>query len=588
MLKRLKAEQEGKQSPVRKKIDLTLPPDVLFLNPWRDPGFRLLLEPEFIWRPMQGGRIAGFAASGHQDLRKKTEQVLRSTKNAKTFSQPIEYNSVPVMLDRAEFRKSFVGARDRFLLSGAAGTRVLNSYRTENGEDAEGRLEEFFATCRDRNADKEIPVYSGYLETDIPFAAACRNTFNYYHFITESLCQLTVLDGLDFQGDIFFHFPNHEEKQRPFAKAFVEALFPEYAGRVHFERVPKDYAKVLTAYDLIGGHYQTPNGDLSEMDKLMPAPLVEKGGATSHASRVPLAMNAVNSSLLSLRVRALKAADGRAFDHLPKRFFVGRDTRQSRARHMEGEEALFEHLEAFGFEYVVFETLSPLDQIAIMARAEMMISYHGAGFTNMLFANPKAYVIEIGTLQTAQTRWGDFWPLAHASGCKYINFFADYKGDNPLLEPNFGTDGIVPAALSKVAIAQIMAFVVTLLGQYPDIKRPRILAQMAIEVLEVGGAEHALGLLEKHQPMVSENARLCLIKADCHKAMKEPKSELLALDLAHKADPARWQTLVRMIWCANHCDRPQVIRWALSRLKTDFPDRHENFVGNHGWVRFVA
>jgi hypothetical protein len=576
---------------VRNKIDLTLPPDELFLNPWRDPGFRLLLEPEFAWRPMDGGRIEGFAASKHRELNEKIEHFLRATKKTKTFSQPIEYNSVPVMLEHADFRKSFVLVQDRVLLSGAAGKRVLTRYQRENneaGDDVEPLLDAFFANCRSGNEGEEIPVYSGMLEPDIPFAIACRNTFNYFHFVTESLSQLTVLDGLDFQGEIYFHFPNQEEKQRPFAKAFVEALFPEYTGRVFFERVPKDYAKVLTAYDLIGGHYQAPRADVAEMEKLMPESLVEKGGATSDASRVPLEMNAVSSNLLALRARALKAIEGQDFDYLPKRFFVGRDTRQSRSRHMEGEEMLFEHLELFGFEYVVFENLSPLEQIAIMTRAEMMVSYHGAGFTNMLFAGPQTYVVEIGTLQTAQSRWGDFWPLAHAAQCRYVNFFADYKSENPFIEPDAETDGIIPASLSKGSISQIMAFIVTLFRQYPDLKRPRILAQLASEVLRAGGAEQSVGLLEQHESMVAQSGRLCLIKADCHKELDEPKSELLALDMAHKADPARWQTLVRIIWCANRCKRPQVIRWALSRLKMDFPERHDAFVENHGWVCFVA
>ncbi len=576
---------------MRNKIDLTLPPDVLFLNPWRDPGFRMLGEPEFIWRPLPAARIEGFAASAHAEVNDKINGVLQAAQRGKRFRQPIEYNSVPVVLDRASFRKSFVMARDRVLLSGASGTRVLNRYRWENKEagiDADARLEDYFATCRERNAGKEIPIYSGLLEPDIPFAIECRNTFNYFHFITESLCQLTMLDGLDFQGDIYFHFPNQEDKQKPFARAFVEALFPEYTGRVFFERVPKDYPRVLTTYDLIGGHYQAPVADLDGMKDILPEPVARNGGASSVASRVPLSMNAVNASLIALRNRALQAIEGGDFDHLPKRFFVGRDTRYSRARHLEGEEFLFDHLALFGFEYVVFETLSPLEQVAIMARAEMMVSYHGAGFTNMLFAGPQTYAIEIGTLQTAQIRWGDFWPLAIASGCKYVNFFGDFKGDNPFLEPEFATDGIVASSLSKAATAQIMGFIVTLSGQYPDLKTPRAVAQLASEVLQVGGAEHALGLLEKHGSMVSQSGRLCLIKADCHKELDEPKSELVALDMAYKADPGRWQTLVRMIWCAKRCERPQVIRWALARLKMDFPQRHDNFLSNHEWVRYVA
>jgi hypothetical protein len=206
----------------------------------------------------------------------------------------------------------------------------------------------------------------------------------------------------------------------------------------------------------------------------------------------------------------------------------------------------------------------------------------------MLFAGPQASVIEIGTLQTAQFRWGDFWPFAHASGCRYVNFFGDYNKDNPLVEPKFGSDGIVPVLLSEKATGQVMAFVVTLLGQYPKLTSTKTLAELAQQVFQVGAYTQADGLLEAHADLVAGNAQLCLLKADCHKALSEPKSELVALDLAYKADPKRWQTLVRMIWCANHCDRPQVIRWALARLQADFPERHAAFLGNHEWVRYIA
>ncbi|MFK7836942.1 MAG: glycosyltransferase 61 family protein [Sulfitobacter sp.] len=576
---------------MRNKIDLSLHPDVLFLNPWRDPGFRLLLEPEFVWRPIPGARISAFAASAHDEVNDVIETLIERAERRDAFSTAIEYNSIPVVLDKVGFRKSHVQARDRMILSGASGSRLINQFRRENadaGTDPDQRLTDYFSKCRAGNEGKEIPVYSGLLDPDIPFAVECRNTFNYFHFVTESLAQLTVLDGLDFQGNIYFHFPNSEDKQQPFAQAFVDALFPEYQGRVFFERAPKDYHAVLTAYDLIGGHYQAPKADIADMDRHLPAALQEAGGVTSPVSRAALGMNSVNSALLALRLRALRAIEGQNFSHLPKRFFVGRDTRQSRTRHMVGEERLIEHLMLFDFEYVVFESLSPLEQIALMAQAEMMISYHGAGFTNMLFANPDAYVIEIGTVQTARLRWGDFWPMAHAAQCSYINFFADLKAQNPTLEPDFEIEGLLPVDLTKRAAGQVMAFVVALLGHFPEFKRPRPLAELARELIKVGAVEQAINLLEQHAHLMGESARLCLLKADCHKHLDEPKSELVCLDMAHKADPNRWQTLVRIIWCANRCDRPQVIRWALSRLQTDFPKRHDVFVSNHEWVRYVA
>lgn len=573
----------------KNKIDLTLSPDEVFFNPGADRGFGLLSKPAFYWRPQPAGTIVGFSVSAHAEIDKKITDYLRQTKRHRRFAKAIEFNAVPVVLDDASFRKSSVLVKEKVLLNGAPGYRALNRYRwdnTEEGFDPAQALTTYFDDCQTQNAAAALPVYAGAVDAD--FAVVCRNTFNYFHFVTEALCQLTLLDPLEFQGQIYFHFPNSEDKQRGFAQAFVEALFPEYYGRVHFERAPKDYDQVLTAYDLQGAFYQYPERTGRSVDDHAPSGQFWKGKDYGVGAQSILAMNSYSSALSALRKRALAAIEGQDFTHLPTRFFVGRDDRYSRQRFLGGEDLLFEHLDLFNFDYVVFESMTPLEQIALMANAEMMISYHGAGFTNMLFANHEAHVIEIGTLQTAKTRWGDFWPLAHVSGCKYVNFFGDFRAEDPLLEPNFDKDGIVPGHLSSEAVGQIMAFVVTLFDQYAEYPDATRLARVAQQVFDIGAVEQANELLEVNAELVKPDATLCLLKADCHKHFDEPKSELIFLEMATKADPARWQTLIRLIWCANRCKMPEVIKWALARLKADFPDRHDAFVGNHDWVRFVA
>ncbi|MEW9920539.1 glycosyltransferase 61 family protein [Marimonas sp. MJW-29] len=571
--------------------DFLSQPDAVFLNPWRDGGLQLLRRPEKTWQSMPKTRIAGVAASAEKETTAQLEKLIRTAERDRNFAEAICFASVPVLIDNASFVKSYVAVRDQLLLSGAVGTRLLNRYRwvhEEAGLDGNDRLDAYFATCREKNAAAEIPAISDLLETDIAFAVPCRNTFNYFHFLTESLCQLTLLDEINFEGDIIFHFPNPEDRQRPFAKAFVEALFPEYVGRVHFQRAPRHYDKVMTGYDMAGGLFQAPEADIAGIADLLPDSLKKKGGVTSVAARRPLSANIVNASLLALRERALKAIEGQDFSHLPKRFFVGRDDRRSRMRRMEGEDMLFEHLDLFGFDYVVFESLDPLEQIALMAGAEIMVSYHGAGFTNMLFANPDACVIELGNLQTAQQRWGDFWPLAHAAGCTYVTFFGDTKEEDPEELAQRDTGGLASVSISREATGQIMAFIVSFLGQYPTLKSAGTVEKLARTLLRVGAKEHAMAVLENHAELLAGHAELCLLKADCHKAMHETKSELVALDSAFKADPSRWQMLIRIIWCANSCERPQVIRWALSRLKADFPERHAAFISNHDWIRYVA
>lgn len=548
---------------------------------------KLLAQPKYFWREIPGAIIDGFAVSAHDEINTKIRSFVTHSKRHKQFRSPIEIMTSAAVLDCASFRKSHVMTGGKFVLSGASATRLVNTFRSENGEGDVNPVETlntYFENCRTANKGRRIKVEKTFLEPDLDFAIECRNTFNYFHFMTESLCQLCVLDSVGFQGNVYFHFPNQEEKQGGFTTAFVEALFPEFAGRVFFERAPKEYDLVLTAFDFLGAMSQLPQHDAAPLERIAP-----EGSVIGSLDFQPiLAMNSVSSSLLSFRERALRMIEGRDFSHLPKRFFVGRGTAQSRHRPLAGDELLLKHLADFGFEYVVFEDLDPLEQIALMAGAEVMISQHGAGFTNMLFAAPDAYVIELGTLQTAQFRWADFWPLAHAARCRYISFFADFNAEDQLREPSFGVDGIVPPAISAQAAAQIVSFVVTLLGHAPAMPDGNSLKVLGRRMLRAGAAPQAIALLEKHELLVNDDSGLCLLLADCHKALDETKSELVALDKSFKADPARWQTLVRIIWCANRCDRPQVIRWALSRLAMDFPDRHDTFVANHDWVRFVT
>ena len=203
----------------------------------------------------------------------------------------------------------------------------------------------------------------------------------------------------------------------------------------------------------------------------------------------------------------------------------------------------------------------------------------------MLFAGPETYVLELGTLQTAIHRWGDFWGIAHAAGCRYISFFADFNQADPLAVPSFDLDGIVPVALSDQGVAEVMTFVVTVLGKLPDLPTASAVQNLAERLIAVREYGRTLALLEKHEAFLKGNLGLCLAKADCHKKLDAPRLELLALHLAYEADKTRWQTLTRIIWCANRCNLPDVMGWALSCLHQDFPKRFAALVKARPWLQ---
>lgn len=575
---------------MRNKIDFSLAPEDLFLDPATDPGLAFLQRPDFIWRLHPPPRIEGFSVSEHDSIRLKTERFLRYTRLHKTFRKSIEFNTALVQLTDASFRKSYSMAHGKCLLNGAAGIRLLNRFcwERQNDEDSpEDRLVQYFNSRQSHNQVKDLPVVAEPPPRDLDFAIECRNTFNFYHFITETLCHLCLLTEIDFAGRIFLHFPNDPDKTRAFILGFINALFPELADRVHLERAPKDYDRVLTAYNLFNSYYLLPAEVTSPLDTLAPSDEMWKGPEATRSSQAVLSMNSIDSSLIRLRKRALAAIEGRDVSHLPRRFFVSRRPGASRTRSMKGEEELLDLLSAFGFAEIAFEDLSPLDQIALMANAEIMISPHGAGFSNMLFANPEALVIELGTLQTAVHRWGDFWRLAAVSGCRYVSFFADYNADNPLSDPSFSDDGIVPVALGRRGLGEVLAFVAAILGHVPRLSRAEDIARLAHRLARCDETDAALDLLTAHQDFLSHSTELCLAAAELHKRRGEPSAELVALTRAAELDPARWQTLVQIIWAARKTEKSEILLWALRRLEQDFPDRCMDLVKDRDWLRHL-
>lgn len=76
-----------------------------------------------------------------------------------------------------------------------------------------------------------------------------------------------------------------------------------------------------------------------------------------------------------------------------KRIFISREN--SAIRHIINENEVFILLEPFGFEKVYMEKLSVIEQAQIMRESEYIISTHGAGMTNILFAQKGTIVIEL-------------------------------------------------------------------------------------------------------------------------------------------------------------------------------------------------
>lgn len=256
---------------MQNKVDFSLSPQDLFLNPGLDPGFFAPGPPGFFWKPRPRARILGFSASQHPEVPAKIERHISHTNRHKTFSKAVEFNTIPVHLENARFKKSFVTAAGRGLLSGASGMRLQNRYLWANegqGFAPEASIIDYFTRSQQINT---AGLFQGSrrLEPDTPFAVECRNTFNYYRFMTESLCQPCSLDDVGLDRDVFLHFPNQADKTKGFTHSFVSSLFPEVKGRVHFERAPKSYDQVLCAYNLMNSYYHYGEVAVPSVDQLI-------------------------------------------------------------------------------------------------------------------------------------------------------------------------------------------------------------------------------------------------------------------------------------------------------------------------------
>jgi len=76
-----------------------------------------------------------------------------------------------------------------------------------------------------------------------------------------------------------------------------------------------------------------------------------------------------------------------------KRIFISRE--DSSIRHIINEDEVFTVLEPFGFEKVYMEQLPVIEQAQLIRESEYIVGTHGAGMTNILFAQKGTIVIEL-------------------------------------------------------------------------------------------------------------------------------------------------------------------------------------------------
>ncbi|QBX35479.1 glycosyltransferase family 61 protein [Paracoccus liaowanqingii] len=414
-------------------------------------------SPSWIVRKVDSAEIRAFAASDNDDL-KAQQQASIDRRMELLPKNVLEVRSSPVVLQNARFAHGLVTLGGRFWLNGASGNRARKKFELAN--PAKGEESPHIALLRESrdHATSPMPVYDAAEAAELDISIELKNGFNYYHFLTETLGSLAHY--LDDTSDrpISLHLPDNSIKG--FLRRFIDAIYPSLTHRVQFVVKPVRFDAVRSVYS--HQHYLS-----AVNDPLVEQALQDEGTdpawrqmATDPLHVKKACMQSYESSLGLLRKVALLQMELANVGPTPRLIWMDRDEGgEARARGLSGHEPLLAELTARGFEKVIFERLSPLEQIATMNRADIVIAPHGAGLANMVFAKPGARVIELANRQIQLHRWGDFFKCAHVSRCHYDTVFADIEGhDDPTTNPpiSAGLKGVRIGARATDRIVQIV------------------------------------------------------------------------------------------------------------------------------------
>lgn len=572
----IRAPRRKRGAPARLKKDWDKPVERIFFNPGVDAGLALIEQPDWMWHPVRKGRIAGASAASFDHINRQIDAHIDTQKSRRAFKSAVEFNTMTARVEDVSFDSSAMAVRGRWLLSGAAGTRLRHRFYRKNIEDRpdfEDQLETHFARVRKASPDR-LPVMAA-PTTPLDLVLDCRNFFNFYHFLTETLPQLCAVDHIPALGRVRLH--SGSDEVRDFIKGWVDALFPELLGRVDYVKSPATYERALTVLNTRHLYHQCDEELMPGLDHLAPDSVHWAGRRALRNSQAVLSMNAFDANLRRLRERALALVADMDTNHLPKRFWVGRDVQGKRDRTMKGEEQLVGELKDRGYAQVFFEHLSPLEQVALMANAEVMISYHGAGFANMIFAGENTHCIELGTLQTALYRWGDFMPHSHVSGCRYTSLFCDFFQDDPGQIPELRSGNLVPVALGKTG----METTLNLVDAIGCDARPMSEAQMRTVASLLNQTEDWVALralLAAHPTIVQGDPDYLIMQGNCAEDAGDLEAAFSSLEKAWCLSMSRPFLLERLILLADQIGAKRALRDLRNEHKDRYANRHEAFL----------
>ena len=407
-----------------------------------------------------------FSLSNFPDQEIAGNRFMKKFHASGNFKSAIEFRNHLALVENLSIRNGMFFINGKILLNAQHGQRLIRRVLKAKGqrgaqfsEDIVGRFGE---TSKDARMDRRLPAASGGYE-GLDLVLDCRQSHNYYHFMTEVMCHLALAVEAKVSGNIYIHSPS--ETRSGFIDKFISDFFPELVGRVIFpDKGKAEYRRALVVFGMQQQYFMCGEGMVPSLRDFAPDNWRWRGRRAERQAYGLLVQNSFEENLRKFRETVLSRVRETHTADTPKRIFVVRNPRKTKRRPMVNGDLLAASLEEIGFVTISFEDMSPTEQVAHMADAEIVVMAHGAGMTNMMFAASDAVVVELSNLQTARIRFGDFNQHAHAAGCRYLSILCDHAVDAPEVMPSLSSDGHVGVFVPENKV-QTLCNMVAALGQ---------------------------------------------------------------------------------------------------------------------------
>jgi len=200
-------------------------------------------------------------------------------------------------------------------------------------------------------------------------------SWNYYHWMVEVLPKLLMLQESKIPYD-YLYLPN----DRPYMKDTIDLLGIDTRKIIQ----PTGENKYIQADELI---------------------VISPSSAYGYTDQYIIEF--LRNTFIPL---ACKFIDPAAFS---KRVFISRRT--ASCRKIQNEDDVFAFFKKYGFVRYDLEEYSFLEQVMLFYNAEIIVGEHGAGLTNMMFAEPGTDVVEIFQARARAM----YWYLSQELGLHY-------------------------------------------------------------------------------------------------------------------------------------------------------------------------